>query len=103
MHLHLHMHMHMHMRMHLHMHMRLTVRLLLCAEHVATSLRYVKPDGGEGSEDTLEAGEGKGRGSRVTHHIPEVVCLTNMECAQRGHIATSISIVPENSAFQSMP
>jgi len=40
---------------------------------------YVTPDDGEGSEDTEPIGTGKGEG---TSRIPDVICLTNMECAQ---------------------
>ena len=53
------------------------------ATHFAPSLRYVTADDGEGSEDTEPIGTGKGEGSS---RIPDVICLTNMECAQRGHM-----------------
>lgn len=53
------------------------------ATHFAPSLRYVTADDGEGSEDTEPIGTGKGEG---TSRIPDVICLTNMECAQRGHM-----------------
>ena len=57
------------------------------AKHLAPSLRYVTADDGEGSEDTEPFGTGKGEGtSRIPSQIPDVICLTNMECAQRGHM-----------------